>query len=112
MADTFKIRLKKLRLIKGVSQLEIAEIAGVERATISRYETGARNKPTLPVLEKLSDYFCVSIDYLTGNSDSPIPSFSNDYIINLFLQIPTSKRNKAISYLKYLITEGEDNGNN
>lgn len=106
----FGKRLKLLRERNGKSQQEVAEAINVARATISRYESGLRDKPTLPRLKGLSDYFGVSIDFLTGESDNMYPKYSNDTIINLFNELPEEKRDKAISYIKYLL-ESDVDGN-
>lgn len=61
----FKDRLKELRALKGLSQVELAEKLGVSKSLIGAYETGDRN-PGYENLEEIADYFNVSMDYLTG----------------------------------------------
>lgn len=68
----FPERLKKLRKEKNLYQKELAEILGVSRPTISQYEAGTR-RPDNETLEKLADYFKVSIDYLLGRTDERSP---------------------------------------
>lgn len=60
--------LKKLRLSKNLNQAQLAEIVGVQRNTISRYEKGDR-QPDYATLSKLADFFSVSTDYLLGLTD-------------------------------------------
>lgn len=69
-------RIKELRESKGISQAMLAESIGVSNVMISMYEQN-KKKPSLPTLEKLADYFVVSIDNLLGRetvteSDSAI----------------------------------------
>lgn len=60
--------LKKLRLEKGISQQQLAEIIGVSQQSIYKYE--AQNvEPDLFILTSLADYFSTSVDYLIGHSD-------------------------------------------
>lgn len=57
--------LVTLREDKGVSQFDVAVGTGIQPAALSRYEHG-RNVPTLAKLQKLADYYGVSLDVLTG----------------------------------------------
>lgn len=61
-------RLREIREEHNLTQKQIAKILNVERSTYAGWETG---KDTIPLrrLNKLSDYYKVSIDYLTGLSN-------------------------------------------
>jgi len=72
---TFGERLKILRKDFDISQDELGKKIGVARTSVANYETN-RNYPTSEVLEKLSDVFSVSIDYLLGKTD--IRNVDND----------------------------------
>lgn len=65
----FKNRLKQLRLERGLTQKDLATIIGVGRTTVSEYEAG-HIVPNQERLIHLAKYFGVSIDYLTGVSNS------------------------------------------
>lgn len=65
------MRLKELRVSKGVSQLKLAIDLGLNQNSISRYECGER-EADYATLIKLADYFNVSIDYLLERTDNPI----------------------------------------
>lgn len=56
-------RLKELRVNRGLSQKELAEIFGVSNTTISMYESGQR-EPDFEITVKFADFFNVSTDYL------------------------------------------------
>ncbi len=58
-------RLKQIRETQELTQKELANILNVERSTYAGWETG---KDTIPLrrLNKLCDYYKVSIDYATG----------------------------------------------
>lgn len=64
MSD-FPRRLQQLRERKGISRRVLAELCGMEYATIRRYERGDR-EPGLSALTALADFFEVSLDELTG----------------------------------------------
>lgn len=72
---TFGERLKMLRKDFNISQDDLGKKIGVARTSIANYETN-RNYPTSEVLEKLSDVFNVSIDYLLCKTD--IRSYDKD----------------------------------
>lgn len=65
------MRLKELRISKGVSQLKLAIDLGLNQNSISRYECGER-EADYTTLIKLADYFNVSIDYLLERTDNPV----------------------------------------
>jgi transcriptional regulator with XRE-family HTH domain len=64
-------RLRDLREKKNVSQAEVANFLGIERTTYTAYESG-KSRP-VRCLDKLAQYYNVSIDYILGLSDSPLP---------------------------------------
>ena len=64
------MRLKELRLKKGISQLKLAMDLSMNQNTISRYESGTR-EADYATLIKLADYFNVSIDYLLERTNNP-----------------------------------------
>ena len=72
--SSFKETLKKMRKAKGVTQEELAEILGVERSTVGKYES-TETIPSVDVLNRIASYFDVSIDYLLGREQAPISSF-------------------------------------
>jgi len=66
----FSSRLKYLREKKDLSQLELGKILNLTQQTINNYENGKR-EPNQEILQKIADYFKVSVDYLLGRSDDP-----------------------------------------
>lgn len=68
----FSKRLKKLRLSKGLSQKELADMLNIGRTTVCGYEQG-KIVPKQDGLLELSKIFNVSTDYLTGVSNNPKP---------------------------------------
>lgn len=67
---TFKETLKALRTERKISQGKLASILGVDRSSVSKWESGDRT-PELSVGRKIANYFGVSLDYLFGATDDP-----------------------------------------
>lgn len=66
-----------MRENKGLTQKELAERVNLSQQTIGHYEVG-RAKPDLETLQKLSEIFNCSVDYLLGRTDVPNPPASPD----------------------------------
>jgi len=59
------LRLMYERRKKSLTQTQLADVIGVSRITINKWETG-KSTPSVEMLLKLSEYFNVSVDYLLG----------------------------------------------
>lgn len=81
MREYFGDRLKILRLEKNMTQDELAKILNTGKASISHYESN-RRIPDLNTIEQLSEFFNVSIDYLSGKSNIRNPYDNKDENIN------------------------------
>lgn len=56
-------RIQNLRKVKGISQEELAEKAGVSRQAVSKWES-AQSLPDIDKIMLMSEYFDVTTDYL------------------------------------------------
>lgn len=65
------MRLKELRNICRITQSKLAEKIGVSRSTIAMYETGS-SEPDIDTLNKIADFFKVSLDFLMERGDASI----------------------------------------
>ena len=72
---TFGERLKKLRIQNNMTQSNLAKALKVSPSRIGMYESGRRN-PDTSMLNILSDFFNVSVDYLMGRTN--IKNFTSD----------------------------------
>lgn len=68
---TFGDRLRKVRKKRGITITQLAKILNVAPITISRWERNQR-QPDIETLQKLSEIFNVSVDYLLGKEDVKI----------------------------------------
>ncbi|MCL2036431.1 MAG: helix-turn-helix domain-containing protein [Oscillospiraceae bacterium] len=88
-------RLKQLRTDKSINQIQLAQEMGVNQGTVGKWETGTR-KPDAKTLEKLADYFAVTVDYLLGRDGDnpeiillarklePLPESDRDFLLDNF----------------------------
>lgn len=66
--DIFPERLRKLRESKRMKRCVLAELCGMNKSMISRYERGEM-EPKATALAALADFFGVTIDYLLGRDE-------------------------------------------
>ncbi len=64
----FSKNLKELRIEKGLSQQELAQILNVTQSTVAKWESGDR-EPNFSILIELSNYFNIPTDILLGIKD-------------------------------------------
>lgn len=67
--NTFKDKLKELRLERNISQKELGDFLNMSKMAISHWESG-HSEPSIAQLIILSNYFDVSVDYLIGKTES------------------------------------------
>lgn len=65
------MRLITLRLEKNITQKELADALGIDKTMISQYE-GEIIKPDYDTVERLAQYFGVTMEYLCGIAEMPI----------------------------------------
>lgn len=67
--DIFSIKLKELRLEKGLTLKTLSEKLGMPLRTYANYEQGIR-EPSLETIRALCRFYDVTADYLLGLTDS------------------------------------------
>ena len=65
-------RLKDLREDRNLTQAELVRIFKMHKTTYTNYEQGKR-EPPFELIIKLARLYDVSIDYIAGLTDTPIP---------------------------------------
>lgn len=68
----FSARLKNLRTAKNITQKELALLIGLDRTSVTKWETKGV-VPDPQTLSKLASFFAVTTDYLLGVSNDPRP---------------------------------------
>ena len=64
----FKERLKQKRVEAGMTQVQLAQSAGVTARTIQNYELGTRKPSNMEVVQKIADVLHTTTEYLLGSS--------------------------------------------
>ena len=59
------LRIRTLRRARGMSQVQLAELLGVTKQSVSNWEND-NIQPSIEMLQKLAQVFSVSTDYLLG----------------------------------------------
>ena len=97
----FPKRLKELRLAHGKTQKELANAIEVGRTTISEYESG-KIVPKQEGLLRIANHFNVSVDYLTGVSNTPATRKQNvsdlDSLLNTIHYILLDEYDTPVTY--------------
>lgn len=78
-------------------------MANVGKSTISQYENGI-NIPDIDTVTIFANYFCVSVDYLVGNSESKTSCdnyivITSDEGLRRIIPIPPDKRDRLLKLL-------------
>lgn len=67
---TIGTRLKELRVLKNVTQLDVIHALDIKRTTYATWEQD-KNEPSASALVKIAQYFGVSTDYILGTEKTP-----------------------------------------
>ncbi len=101
--ETFGQRLRRVRIEKGLSQLQVAEKAGIHNTHLSRYEKDG-SRPNGSTLMRLADALGVTADFLMdGPTDSLAADRLNDIeLLRLFEQMDRLPDDKK-EHVKFLL---------
>lgn len=91
----FRINLKKLREERNLSQAAFAKLIGVSQSAVGNWEAGSR-EPNLETMDKIADFFGVSVDYLLGRESQSVLTDSSSDNIEADIQ---DKLNEVLSQL-------------
>lgn len=93
----YEIFLKLLEE-KGVSAYKVGKATGIAGSTFTDWKTG-RSAPKQDKLQKIADYFGVTLDYLMTGEDQNSP-YSDD-MADLFIEI---SRSNDVNRIKRLLS--------
>ena len=74
-------QLKKLRKERGLNQAALAKHLDISVSAYVNYELGQR-QPSIENLNKIADFYGVSVDYLIGHKKSPDSKFTDEDYAN------------------------------
>ena len=99
------IRIKDLRLKSSLTQKQLGIQLGVSQQIVSRWE---REKliPSLDMITKMSEFFGVTMDYISGRSNSPNFMYnlaeSEAELVNHFRAMDDGKKQMLIEFAVFL----------
>ena len=79
----FQQRLYDLRKKAGLSQESLADLLGVTRQAVQKWEAGT-SRPDMDNLTALARYFNVTLDYLVTGQEPPAPQASTTIVNNYY----------------------------
>ena len=100
ISEVFAHRLKEIREERGWSQEDLGRMAGVSKATISKYEA-ASHLPKLIHAKAIAEALNVGFSYLIGFTDNRYVQ-EVTMISELFLSLPDDGKKELLNYAKYL----------
>ena len=68
MILTLNENIKRLRLARGLNQVEFAKAMGVSKQCVSNWEND-NVMPSIEMLIKIADFFNVTTDYILGRNE-------------------------------------------
>ena len=79
--------IKKLRLARGLNQVEFAKAMGVSKQCVSNWEND-NVMPSIEMLVKIADFFNVTTDYVLGRNEKQhidVSGLSDEQIAHISL---------------------------
>jgi len=95
-------RLLNLRKDADLTQDELAAILKVNKHSISAYERN-KSEPPDDVKAAIAQYFNVSVDYLLGLVDSPVPLTRKEKVIRLPASFSDMLISEVRDYIRFLV---------
>lgn len=99
--DTFAELCKKNSISMNKACIEI----GISRTSTAKWKNGS--VPNGTTLNKIAEYFNVSVDYLVGNEKKPAPNVDGNELseneiemLKRFRNLPESQQNAVLEILK------------
>lgn len=107
-------RLKSRRVDMGITLQEVADIIGVEKPTVQRYESGKINKIDTITVEKLASAIKCSPAYLMGWQSTPQIDQENNFNLNAhekelihnYRAMNEEGQEKVVGYISDLVETG------
>ena len=99
------MRLKELRKNNKLKQSELAKILNIPLMTYNNYEN-EKSQPSIEILNKIADYYNISLDYLVERNYGNQLGFLTDEqitFVKTFLALNTANQMSAIIYVANLL---------
>ncbi|MCD8206889.1 MAG: helix-turn-helix domain-containing protein [Bacteroidales bacterium] len=104
-------KISELRQEKGLTQRDLSEHLGVSSGAVGMWETGKR-QPDPETINKLADYFEVSIDYLFGreannSSDLAVPDEEIEELLGYYAALDKMSQRWIMGKMVELLRRGD-----
>lgn len=106
--DDFGAIIKEYRILRKMSQEELAEKIGSKKQVISRYERGERI-PKISAGKKIADALGISLSTLMGVEEPEeeiIPPSPRQKLMDFVSGIPEEKCEQVLRIMKAILAEG------
>lgn len=108
------MRLKELRIGRNLLQRDVADVLNCSTPVYCRYEKGER-EPPFDIVNRLADYYGVSVDFLLGREDVPdmvqetekAPADIRAEAKQLLESMTDEQYQAALQYLKFLQSQNK-----
>lgn len=97
-------RLTRLRKSRKLTQQQVADMLHLSRGTYAQYEID-RRVPEYATLEKLADFFEVSIDYLVGREG--VTQSEADEFKDMYQKLPEDEKKVIMGMMELILKKYE-----
>lgn len=85
-------RLAELRLRKGRSLQDVADVVGVSKTHVWQMEKGRSENPSIELLKRFAEYFSVPIEFLIGNESTSLEDIEAQQFFRDFKSLSDEER--------------------
>lgn len=85
-------RLAELRLRKGRSLQDVADVVGVSKTHVWQMEKGRSENPSIELLRRFAEYFAVPIEFLIGNESTSLEDIEAQQFFRDFKSLSDEER--------------------
>lgn len=107
---------EKLLSDRGVTAYQVSKATGISTGSLTDWKKG-RSQPKIDKLQKIADYFGVSVDYLLGNEEKPVTQKSDELTFDDFTyalhnetkELTEENKQKLLEMAKFFKQQQEKN---
>jgi len=85
-------RLAELRLRKGKSLQDVADVVGVSKTHVWQMEKGRSENPSIELLKRFADYFSVPVEFLIGTESTSLEDVEAQQFFRDFKSLSEEER--------------------
>lgn len=98
----------KLLKEKGIKTSDVARATGLSATFFSEWKKGKSKTPSLINMQKIANYFGVTVDYLLTGEEKiyDTPTYSDDYfeIVSLYSQLTDAQKETVLNMLRSFVS--------